>query len=180
MKTLTANSTRIWKTDCDGIITMSVTSKGTTGPQWEGRLERKGARISNEAREILHSKSFGFTADVTSELIIIPGKFYRHDNVLTTQKVDQQFCARKLMSPVAEHACLLREALSDEDIEDMGLRQIVVMHPPFTIDDCQKRLGIDNRGSYTYLNTHSAHNEALWDKDTYAFAWMLPPKLSHN
>lgn len=117
-----------WREE-DGVIYLSVTSDGTTGPQWIKRLEKKGAQISDWARQLLNSQNFFPTSGVTTEIAILKGTLF-DDNDRITHKIRAEADRRGLVKPNPEAACLIRQAFSDEEIESMGLRWIVTMHDP--------------------------------------------------
>lgn len=124
--------TRNWR-EQDGIIYLSVTSDGTTGPQWIERLEKKGFQIEKYAKSVLRSSDFKPTSGVTTEIAVLKDSLFK-DNDLITKKIRAFARERKLTTPNAEVACLIRENFSDEEIEVMGLWRIVVMHEPIKKD----------------------------------------------
>ncbi len=119
---------RRWR-EQDRIIYFSVTSDGTTGPQWIERLEKKGFRIGNYAKSILRSPNFKPTSGVTTEIAVLKGMLFE-DNDRITKKIRAEADKRKFVKPNAEVSCLIREMFSDEDIEAMNLCYIVTMHEP--------------------------------------------------
>ncbi len=117
----------------DGIIYFSVTSDGTTGPQWIERLEKKGFRIGDYAKSVLRSSDFKPTNGVTTEIVILKGMLFA-DNERTTKNIRAEADRRNLTKPNAEVACLIRENFSDEEIKAMGF-WIVTMHEPIKDSD---------------------------------------------
>ena len=134
----TAPSADGWR-EQDGVIYLSVTSDGTTGPEWITRLESKGFRIGDYAKSILRSLDFKPTSGVTTEIAILKGILFE-DNDRITKKIRAEADKRKLSEPNAEVACLIRENFSDDDIEAMGLIWIVTMHEPIKDSDGDPRL----------------------------------------
>ncbi len=132
-KLTVSEPTRNWR-EQDGVIYLSVTSDGTTGPQWIERLEGKGFRLSNYAKSVLRSPDFKPTSGVTTEIAILKGMLFE-DNDRITKKIRAEADKRKLTKPNAEVACLIRENFSDEEIEAMGLWWIVAMHEPIKDSD---------------------------------------------
>ena len=113
---------RPW-TDDGTIIRFSVTSDGTSGKDWISRLKKKGFRISNYAKSILRSKDFKPTSGVTTDIAILDTLFTDNDRItknIRAYAATLSFDGRKLSTPNAEIACLIREKFSDEDIEKMG------------------------------------------------------------
>jgi hypothetical protein len=124
---------RRWR-EQDGVIYFSVTSDGTTGPEWIERLGKKGFRISDYAKSVLRSPDFKPTKGVTTEIAVLKGMLFE-DNDRITKKIRAEADKRKLNKPNAEVACLIRENFSDEEIEAMGLWYIVAMHDPIKDSD---------------------------------------------
>lgn len=124
--------TRTWR-EQDGIIYFSVTSDGTTGPQWIERLEKKGFRIGDYAKSVLRSSDFKPTNGVTTEIAVLKGMLFA-DNERTTKNIRAEADRRNLTKPNAEVACLIRENFSDEEIKAMGF-WIVTMHEPIKDSD---------------------------------------------
>jgi hypothetical protein len=140
----------------DGVIYLSVTSDGTTGPEWIKRLEKKGFRLSDYAKSVLRSPDFKPTKGVTTEIAILKGMLFE-DRDRITSNIRDLATQRKLTTPNAEVACLIRENFSDEDIEAMGLIWIVTMHEPIKDSDgdpsllCAHRRGA-GRWLYAYYD----------------------------
>src|SRR3989344_110555 len=74
-KLTVSEPTRNWR-EQDGVIYFSVTSDGTTGPQWIERLEGKGFRLSDYAKSVLRSPDFKPTSGVTTEIAILKGMLF--------------------------------------------------------------------------------------------------------
>lgn len=119
---------RSWE-EREGVIYFSITSDGTTGPQWIERLEGRGFRIGACARQLLMSDDFKPTTGVTSQIAVLKEMLFEA-SVKSTREVRAEAEKRKLTKPEAEVACLIRENFTDEEIEAMGLIWIVAMHEP--------------------------------------------------
>ncbi len=119
---------RTWR-EQDGVIYLSVTSDGTTGPQWIERLEKKGFRVGDYAKSVLRSQDFKPTNGVAAKIAILKGELFADDDRIT-KKIRAEAGKRKFSAPNAEAACLIRENFSDEKIKAMGLVWIVTMHEP--------------------------------------------------
>lgn len=126
-------------TEKDGVITFTVTSDGTTGLDWIARTEKKGNRVGDYAKQVLQSKDFQPTIGVTYQVKVLKGELFSDENRIT-QKIRQEAKKRKLETPNAEVACLIRENFSDKELEQMGLWYIVVMHEPIKDSDGHPRL----------------------------------------
>lgn len=124
---------RIWRSE-EGIIYFSVTSDGTTGKQWITRLDQKGFNLSVPANNMLRSDDFKPTSGVTTKIAVFRGVMFDH-NDRYSEYIRAEADCRNWMKPNAEVACLIREALTDEEIAAMGLMSIVTMHEPIK-DSC--------------------------------------------
>lgn len=124
---------RRWR-EQDGVIYLSVTSNGMKGPQWIEHLEKLGFRLSKWAKDVLNSPDFKSTNGVAYEIAVLKGMLFEDKNRIT-KKIRAEAETRKLSTPNAEVACLIRENFSDEEIEAMGLIWIVAMHEPIKDSD---------------------------------------------
>lgn len=116
-------------TEKDSVIRFSVTSDGTTGEEWIARLESKGFRVRDYVKRVLHSKDFKPTNGIIYEIAVLKGELFS-DNDRVTKTIRKEAKNRKLSTPNAEVACLIREKFSDKELEAMGLYWIVAMHEP--------------------------------------------------
>ena len=125
----------------EGVIYFSVTSDGTTGEEWIKRLKREELPFYVEdcVRQVLCSLDFKPTSGVTTKVAVLKGMLFEEQSWITTT-VYAEADRRKLLKTNAELACLIREKFTDEEIEAMGLRNIVVMHEPIKGDNNQRRL----------------------------------------
>ncbi len=121
-------------TEQDDMIRFSVTSDGTTGENWISRLESKGFRIGDYAKQVLHSRNFRPTNGVRVEVVVLKGDLFS-DNDRIIRKIRFEADKRKLVKPNAEVACLIREKFTDEEIEAMDLWWLDVMHEPIKDSD---------------------------------------------
>lgn len=169
-KLTVSEPTRNWR-EQDGVIYLSVTSDGTTGPEWIKRLEKKGFRLSDYAKSVLRSPDFKPTKGVTTEIAILKGMLFE-DRDRITSNIRDLASQRKLTTPNAEVACLIRENFSDEDIEAMGLIWIVTMHEPIKDSDGDPSLLIADRdGGGRWLDTYCDKPDSRWSRgDGFAFA----------
>ena len=114
--------------DDEGFIRFSVTSDNTTGPSWVKELD-----TTERAANFLVSTKFERTDGITSEVVVIPYDLFPENAALYTSMIRSAAESRKFLKPRPEIACLIRRFLSNQDILDMELFSIVVMHEP--IDD---------------------------------------------
>lgn len=161
--------TRNWR-EQDDVIYFSVTTDGTTGPQWIERLEKKGFRVSDYAKSVLGSPHFKPTSGVTCEIAILKGMLFE-ENDRITKKIRVEADKRKLTKPNAEVACLIRENLSDEEIRAMGLTWIVAMHEPIENSDGDPSLlDVDRGDDGRWLSACYGEPGGGWDRgDGFAF-----------
>ena len=159
--------TRSWREE-DGVIYFSVTSDGTTGEDWITRLESKGFRVGDYAKQVLRSPDFKPTNGVTTEVAVLKGMLFE-DNDRITKKIRAEAYKRKLSKPNAELACLIREKFTDKEIEAMGLWYIVAMHEPINDSDGDPFLLSAIRGGW--LGACSGRPDGGWDRGFgFAFA----------
>jgi hypothetical protein len=170
-KLTVSEPTRNWR-EQDGVIYLSVTSDGTTGPQWIERLKGKGFRLSDYAKSVLHSPDFKPTSGVTTEIAILKSMLFK-DCDRVTSNIRDLAVQRKLTTPNAEVACLIRENFSDEDIEAMGLIWIVTMHEPIKDSGGGPRLldAYRNDGG-RWLDAYYDRHDRGWDRES-GFAFVV-------
>jgi hypothetical protein len=162
----------------DGVIYFTVTSDGTTGPQWIERLEKRGNRIGDYAKSALLSPDFKSTTGITTRMAVLPGEwFFREEKRATTSEIrDKARRQWKLATPAAETACLTRCKFSDKDLEAMGLVYIVVCHEPVRVYGCQilghpNLLGPSRHGYGHWLDAYCGKPDSIWDRHGgFAFA----------
>ena len=155
----------------DGVIRFSVTSDGTTGEEWIARLESKGFRVSNYAKSVLRSKDFKSTSD-TYEIAILKGEIFSDDDRIT-KNIRKEAENRKLFTPNAEVACLIREKFSDKELEAMGLYWIVAMHEPIKDSDGDPSLLFAYRlRNSSWLSAHCGRPGSRWNRSI-GFAFVV-------
>jgi hypothetical protein len=161
---------RRWR-EQDGVIYLSVTSNGMTGPEWITHLEKLNFRLSKWSKDVLNSPDFKPTNGVTYEIAILKGMLFEDKNRVT-KKIRAEAESRKLTTPNAEVACLIRENFSDDEIEAMGLIWIVAMHEPIKDSGGDLRL-LDayRRGAGRWLGTACDRPDDVWYRE-YGFAFV--------
>lgn len=128
MLTTSLSAKPVWS-EKNGIIHLSVTSDGTTGPEWIKRLEGEGYDLSGYAkRAVLESPDFIPTFGVTTR-IVIP-RVWVSEKPYTCDRIYAEAQIRRWTEPNVETACLIRMALTDAEIEEWGFCRILVMHKP--------------------------------------------------
>ncbi len=164
--------TRSWR-EQDGVIYFSVTSDGTTGPEWIERLEKKGFRIGDHAKSMLRSLDFKPTNGITTEIAVLKGMLFGDDDRVT-KKIRAEADKRKLEKPNAEVACLIRELFTDKEIEAMGLRRIVAMHEHIKVSNGDLFLLYASRcGIGCWLSVCYGEPDILWRCDN-GFVFVVP------
>jgi hypothetical protein len=162
---------RRWR-EKDGVIYFSITSDGTTGPQWIERLEGKRFRIGEYAKKVLRSDDFKSTDGVTTEIAVLKGELFDNNDRITS-KIRDEAGKRKLVKPNAEISCLIREMFTDEEIEEMGLWAIVAMHEVVEIECGLRLLGSFRHDGGGWLGTFCAYPSSGWDL-YFGFAFVAP------
>lgn len=159
-----------------GIIYFSVISDGTTGEAWIERLEKKGFRPTDYAKQLLRSSRFKPTSGVTTQVAVLKGELFA-DNERYTKTIRTAASKRKLSKPNAEVACLIREKFTDKELEEMGLWVIIAMHDPIKDSDGAPRLLAARRdGAGRHLHADCDHPDDGWRRDFgFAFAVSQSP-----
>ncbi len=155
----------------DGVITFTVTSDGTTGPEWIKRLKKDGFQVSDYAEQVLNSKRFHETDGVTTEVSVLKGKLFFDDDRITS-KIRAEAKSRGLTEPSPEVACLTRERFTDKELEEMGLWSMVTMHEPIIgVDGAPSLLSADCDDDGSWLGTCHDEPESWCDPNRgFAFA----------
>ena len=158
---------RKWQ-EKDGVITFTVTSDGTTGPQWIKRLKKGGFRVSDYVEQLLNKMST--TDGVTIEVSVLTGELFSDDD-RTTSKIRAEAESRGLIEPNPEIVCLIREKFTDKELEEMGIWAMVAMHEP--INDAgggPDLLDADRSGGGRWLAACYDEPDRRWHRD-YSFAF---------
>ncbi len=167
---------RQWRVGEDGVIYFSVTSDGTLGEKWIGRLEDKG--VGSYAKRLLLSPDFKPTSGVTYEVAVLPGSLFE-DSDRITSKIRAIAYERKLTKPNAELACLIREKFTNQEIEAMGLWGIVAMHEPIKASDGDPCLLTANRSGSDGLGAYCGKPDKRWSRDG-GFAFVVSQVSPQN
>lgn len=110
------------------LIYFTVTSDGTSGAEWLKRLEEKGIEVETPIKQLFLSEDFRPSSGITTECCLLRGTLWEDNTHRTTENVRAKARELELLTPNIEVACLAREKLSDQDIEDMGLWWVTTMH----------------------------------------------------
>jgi hypothetical protein len=148
--------------ETDGVITFTLTSDGTAGPEWVTRIRRNGCRVTNRAERLMHSLDFRPTIGVTYEVSVIRGTTFSTKD-RTTQNIRAEAMRHGLVTPNPELVCLVRVNFTDEDLTAMGLGWIVVMHEPMTDSDGHPSLlECCSRSGGRLLDAYRDHPNYRW------------------
>jgi hypothetical protein len=159
---------RFWYEE-DGIIYLSVTSDGTTGPKWFDRLNEQDISVGNDAKTVLFSHNVRYTSGTTMQIAVLKGMLF-HDNDRVTDYIRTEASRRGFSTPNVEVACLIREKVSDDDLRAMGLYLIAVMHDPMNDSDINSLLLSADRGCWLY--TCRGRPDGQWLRDS-GFAFVV-------
>ena len=111
--------------------TIKLTALGLSGPGWIRRLEKKKFFVSDWAKEILENPEYEkHRLKKGEEIEVALVKLTDVGDDPTTKELQDYATARGYGLPVAEIALLLREAVSDDEIEKIGSWYICVLHKP--------------------------------------------------
>ena len=95
--------------------------------------------VSDWAVDVMRKPLFVISNGVTYRLGLIKGKELSNDE-RTMQNIRAEARRRGWLTPPAESALLLYEAISKEDIDQLGLLRLIVMHEPIIGSDGDARL----------------------------------------
>lgn len=149
---------RTWREE-NGVIYFTVTSGGTTGAEWIDRLKKKDYSIGSDyALSVLTADDFRPTAGITTEVAVLKDMHNEGECLCSNETIRKAAKDLNLETPNAELACLICEKFTNDEIRQMGLRQIVVMHSPINdTDDYPRLLTIISDGRNRFL-------EVSWGK----------------
>lgn len=142
----------------------TIAPRNITGKKYIQRLKEKGYSISSYAEEILGTIKKSERKEPYTFVIIKASEFSQE--YPTTQEIRDEARKRGYITPPAELAPLLREAVSDEDIAALGLTWLVVMHEPVTDSDGDLSLLSLNRDDEgQWLNACHGGPDFGWNRE---------------
>lgn len=151
----------------------TVTSDGRTGPDFIQSLPKKDYRVGECATDVMRKPAFVTTSGQIYRLGLIKGRGFS-DNERTTENIRAEAVCRGWLTPPAEVAPLLRETVSDEEIERLDLWWLVVMHEP--IVDSRGGAGLLNlcrSGGGRWLDAGYGKPDYRWGRED-GFVFLLP------
>jgi hypothetical protein len=119
---------RRWREE-KGVIYFQLFSEGTSGQKWVKRLRKRGCLLSAAAISVLRSPMFRPTGSGIINIAVLRGTLFPN-NYRYASYIRAQAQRRKLWEPGDDIACLIREAFSDKEIQEMGCSSIVGMGEP--------------------------------------------------
>src|SRR3989344_207226 len=147
------------------MIVRHVTMDGRTGEQFIATLESANYNVGDYAKQLLRSDKFVSTNGKTYKLVVMKGEEFE-DNDRITSKIRDEAKKRGYLTPPVEVAPLLRELVSDEELEQMGLYWLIVMHEPITASDgYPKVLGIDRDDKGRWLSACGGYSGSGWSRE---------------
>lgn len=113
---------------------LNLTATGLTGAQWIKRLEKGKCEISSYAKDILLSEQFNkyiSKKGTKFKVEIVPHKEI-FESYGATAEIKEWAQEKGYTLPSPEIALLVREALSDAEMEAMGIWYVAALHEPIT------------------------------------------------
>lgn len=151
----------------------SLTSIGKTGEEWITRLEGKGFRVGNYAKKLLRSAAFTTTNGTVYARIVIKGEEFPTDAARTNEAIRALAKSRGYLTPPIEVAPLLRESITDQEIEAMGLYALIVMHEPVADAGGLNLLGVSRSGGGQWLFACFGGPQSQWGRGI-GFVFLAP------
>ncbi len=162
----------------DGVLYFSVTSDGTTGPQWLERLKANGCLIGGRARHVLNSPNFNPTDSITTKVAVLRAAAIWGGGC-TIREVYEKAGRLSLVVPNPEITCLILELLMSDDYWITAIpRWIITMHTPIedsSGDLCRLVAHCNSDGHRLLSFSHGIIYSHYWPSE-YSFAFVVPPE----
>lgn len=153
--------------------TFEVTTIGRSGEDSITALEGEGFRVADHAQELLRSKGFVASNGIVYKLALIMGIEFEDDQ-RTNAQIRAEATTRGYLNPPIEVAPYVREMFSDEDLEQMGLLALIIMHKPLRDSgDRLRLLGLDSDGGGRLLSPFSGRPGDSWIHSN-GFLFLVP------
>lgn len=148
---------------------ITLQSPNISGTKWIKRLEKAGYQVESYAKEILESKEFTPTSNSYDIVILKMDKDY-----VTTEEVRNEAKKRGYRTPPVELAPLLRESISDKEMEEIGLWWFIVMHESITASGGDPGLlGLRRNDAGQWFDSYWDDPGSEWGR-LYGFVFLAP------
>ena len=152
-------------TEKDNVIYFTLVSNGKTGDEWINHFEGKKLPVGSYAQSVLRHKNFKPTkAGTVHNIAVLKGELFSEEDRIT-KNIRAEAKERKMTEPHAEVACLIRDAFSDKEIEEMGLSWIITMHEPIPVSDGDLGVLGSNRYDDYRLDAYNGAPDYEWNRD---------------
>jgi hypothetical protein len=157
----------------DGIIYFTVTSKGTTGPQWVKLFKEKGFSLADWVKDYLLSGNFESTNGVTTVVAVFKRKLLGFEK-LSFKDIYSGAGRLNWNKPTIEIGCLIRLLLTGNDIVKMGLDSIITMHNPVSSPSGNMKFLFTSKNFWgsKSLTTFCEEDDPSLIKHNYGFAFI--------
>lgn len=146
----------------NGVIYLSVTSRGMSGREWITHLLSLKYCVTGYTEGLLLSNDFKPTNNFVYEVAVLKGNLFAFQERIT-DKIRTEALKRGYDIPNPEVACLIREKFSDADLERMGLFWIAVMHQPINgFDGIPSLIGVYRIAGGNWLGASSGDSDYGW------------------
>lgn len=161
---------RKW-TEKDGVIRFTVTSDGTTGPEWIERLRKAGIKPNDFSEDLI--RRMDTTEGLTTNVVVLKGELLLDFPYRTTYEAWKEASRRGLILASFETTCLIHEKFTKEELAEMGLRAIIAVHK--TIDRSFEYPYLHRNFRYSSVHLLNYYKPAAdsWSSDT-GFAFVAP------
>lgn len=154
-------------------LTFDVTTDARTGEEHIAALQQKGFRVDDYAKQVLRSKEFVATNGVVYKLAVIMASEFE-DAARTNATIRAEAANRGYLDPAPEMAPYLREMISDEELQRLGLWGLVIMHQPIADSDGYPGLlGLDRDGDGRWLDSFDGQPDNDWGREV-GFVFLVP------
>ncbi len=163
-----------------GHVVFTITGLDLTGAQEEARLEAEKFNVWKYAKQILTStnsdsydRNHRLVGGQQYKIVLLPGKHIKSSE-RTTENLRTEASKLGYGKPVAGVIPRIREIVSDEKMEELGIWYIVALHDPIKDSDGGSNvLGSDNSDGGRLVGELRGQPDNQW-LDGGAFAFFLP------
>ena len=153
--------------------TFEVTTDGRNSEQFITDIEAQGDRVGNIAKQLLHSKKSVATNGVTYKFALIMGDEFK-DEDRTTSNIRAKAAKCGYIDPSTELAPYIREMFFNEDLEQIGLWALIIMHEAIAGSRGNlSLLGLRRSDRGLWLDTFRGSPGRRWDRD-FGFLFLVP------